>query len=109
MAMTGGRNDDTDSRVSGRERGGEIPMRLKLTAAGWIPDRGERERLCRCLRGTGKISQKRKRFLYEQIVRSGGNGIRSRRGDYSIEHLFKSFAWIFYGITVAVIHQKIRK
>lgn len=39
MAMTGGRNDDTDSRVSGRERGGEIPMRLKLTAAGWIPDR----------------------------------------------------------------------
>ena len=38
VAMTGGRNDDTDSRVSGRERGGEIPMRLKLTAAGWIPD-----------------------------------------------------------------------
>lgn len=37
--MTGGRNDDTYTRVSGRERGGEIPMRLKLTAAGWIPDR----------------------------------------------------------------------
>ena len=39
MAMTGGRNDDTCTRVPGRERGGEIPMRLKLTAAGWIPDR----------------------------------------------------------------------
>ena len=43
--MTGGGNDDTDSRVSGRERGGEIPMRLKLTAAGWIPDRGARKAL----------------------------------------------------------------
>ena len=73
VAMTGGRNDDTDSRVSGRERGGEIPMRLKLTAAGWIPDRGERGRLSYCLRGTGTISQKCKRFLYEQIVRSGGS------------------------------------
>ena len=41
--MTGGRNDDTYTRVSGRERGGEIPMRLKLTAAGWIPDRESEE------------------------------------------------------------------
>ena len=63
VAMTGGRNDDTYTRVSGRERGGEIPMRLKLTAAGWIPDRGERERLSYCLRGTGTISQKRKNEL----------------------------------------------
>ena len=63
QAMTGGRNDDTYTRVSGRERGGEIPMRLKLTAAGWIPDRGERERLSYCLRGTGRISQKRKNEL----------------------------------------------
>ena len=33
------RNYFLSIRVSGRERGGEIPMRLKLTAAGWIPDR----------------------------------------------------------------------
>ena len=74
QAMTGGRNDDTYTRVSGRERGGEIPMRLKLTAAGWIPDReSEKGSLTVCegreqyrknvrMNYHSKLSRRRERF-----------------------------------------------
>ena len=61
--MTGGRNDDTDSRVSGRERGGEIPMRLKLTAAGWIPDRGARKALPLSARDGKNIAKMQEIFI----------------------------------------------
>ena len=73
VAMTGGRNDDTCTRVSGRERGGEIPMRLKLTAAGWIPDRESEEGSLTVCEGREEYRKKHMRFLYEQIVRSGGS------------------------------------
>ncbi len=84
-------------------------MRLKLAAAGWIPDRESEEGSLTVCEGREKYRKNVRDFYMSKLYEAVGAVFRSRRGDYSIEHLFKSFAWIFYGITVAVIHQKIRK
>lgn len=71
-------------------------MRLKLTAAGWIPDRESEKGSLTVCEGREEYRKKHMRFLYEQIVRSGGNGIRSRRGDHFIEHPHKIIVGNFY-------------
>lgn len=72
MAMTGGRNDDTYTRVSGRERGGEIPMRLKLTAAGWIPDRESKKGSLTVCEGREEYRSNIREFCIRKLYEAAG-------------------------------------
>lgn len=72
VAMTGGRNDDTCTRVPGRERGGEIPMRLKLTAAGWIPDRESEKGSLTVCEGREEYRNNIREFYISKLYEAAG-------------------------------------
>ena len=94
--MTGGRNDDTYTRVSGRERGGEIPMRLKLTAAGWIPNRGSEKVSLTVCEGLEEYRKNVRDFYMSKLFEAAGAFFRSRRGNRFIEHPHKIIVGNFY-------------
>ena len=94
--MTGGRNDDTCTRVPGRERGGEIPMRLKLTAAGWIPDRESEKGSLTVCEGREEYRNNIREFYISKLYEAAGTFFRSRRGNRFIEHPHKIIVGNFY-------------
>ena len=100
MAMTGGRNDDTYTRVSGRERGGEIPMRLKLTAAGWIPDRESEKGSAAVCEGREEYRNNNIREFYiSKLYEAAGTESVPAVEDHFIENRYQaSLATVFCGM-----------